>query len=330
MEDNYIEKKTDLLENRELRNQMSERVDVLDKVKELFLLPQLDMMTTQQVADYYQVEYDLINKCYQRNKDEIESDGAVRNTVKSMGLRIGQNVQTKQYRGYGEIKLSDDITLRVPNAGILLFPKRAVLRIGMLLRDSEVAKEVRSQLLNTFEHATEQDTSFATAEIDEEEKLLFEIVKKLNAHDLNGTLAAQSAYVEFSHRRIKEAEEKIKEEKQKNTELTEQNTELNESNKMLSADILAWTDRASVNKAIRVIACSINRNYGSIWAELYDELLYKHKINVRSRATKRNMSGLSTINESEWPLAQQSLCALCESHGLSPAKVFKKAKLLAA
>ena len=46
MSDNYIEKKTDLLENRELRDQMSQRVDVLDKVKELFLLPKLDMMTT--------------------------------------------------------------------------------------------------------------------------------------------------------------------------------------------------------------------------------------------------------------------------------------------
>lgn len=41
------------------------------------------------------------------------------------------------------------MTLRVPNVGIRLFPKRAVLRLGMLLRDSRVAQEVRTQLLAT-------------------------------------------------------------------------------------------------------------------------------------------------------------------------------------
>jgi len=37
--------------------------------------------------------------------------------------------------------------------GILLFPRRAILRVGMLLRDSEVAKQVRTYLLDA-EHVT--------------------------------------------------------------------------------------------------------------------------------------------------------------------------------
>lgn len=41
----------------------------------------------------------------------------------------------------------------IPNRGIRCFSKRAVLRFGMLLRDSEVAKEVRTQLLNIKEEA---------------------------------------------------------------------------------------------------------------------------------------------------------------------------------
>jgi hypothetical protein len=48
---------TALLEKKYLREQMAGRVEVLDKVKKLFLMPKLDMLTTQQVADYYEVSY---------------------------------------------------------------------------------------------------------------------------------------------------------------------------------------------------------------------------------------------------------------------------------
>lgn len=42
-----------------------------------------------------------------------------------------------------------DTEVLINNRGIRCFSKRAILRIGMLLRDSEVAKEVRTQLLAT-------------------------------------------------------------------------------------------------------------------------------------------------------------------------------------
>ena len=109
---------------------MAARVDVLDKVKKLFLLPQLEMMTAQQVADYYEVDLDAIQKCYQRNRQEIEPDGVQKLCFNALAQRIGQNVQTVKTRYYTDFKLSDDTTLRVPNGGIRLFSKRAILRIG--------------------------------------------------------------------------------------------------------------------------------------------------------------------------------------------------------
>lgn len=48
-----------------------------------------------------------------------------------------------------------------------IFPKRAILRVGMLLRDSEVAKEVRTQLLNIEENTAAE---VKTYEIDYEVK----------------------------------------------------------------------------------------------------------------------------------------------------------------
>ena len=146
-----------IVEDKALREQVAGRVEVLDKVKELFLLPVLEMMTVQQMAEYYEVEEEVIQKCYQRNKTEIDSDGVIKRTSKSILGLIGQDVQLVKNKGYAEIFLSDDVKLRVPHRGMKFFPKRAVLRVGMLLRDSEVAKEVRTQLLNTFEHATPEE-----------------------------------------------------------------------------------------------------------------------------------------------------------------------------
>lgn len=54
----------------------------------------------------------------------------------------------KTGRGKAIFILKNNETIEVPNRGIRIFPCRAILRIGMLLRDSDVAKEVRTQLFN--------------------------------------------------------------------------------------------------------------------------------------------------------------------------------------
>ena len=50
-----------------------------------------------------------------------------------------------------------DVGIKIPPRGLTLIPKRGLLRIGMLLRDSEVAKEVRSRLLDIV-HDSEINT----------------------------------------------------------------------------------------------------------------------------------------------------------------------------
>lgn len=127
------------IEKKELREQMAGRVEVLDKVKELFLMPKLDMLTTQQVAEYYEVEYDVIRVCYQRNRAEIETDGA---PIASLKFLKAQFVPIKIEHGKCAFQIADDTTLEVPNRGVRMFSKRAILRIGMLLRDSKIAQEV--------------------------------------------------------------------------------------------------------------------------------------------------------------------------------------------
>ena len=320
MNASHTKTENEILESRALRDQAMERLEVLDKVKQLFLLPKLEMMTTQQVADYYETDREILKKCYQRNEDEINSDGAARKPVSELtDLLRGQNVPTKNCHGYKEFDLADGVTMRLPNSGsVLLFPKRAILRIGMLLRDSEIAKELRTQLLNTFEKA---DAEQSTEDLRTEEELLKGVITAFQGGDPTAMLVEMQALYNFQRRHIDTLS-------RENDAVKTENADLNRSNRMLSAEILSWSDRASLNKAVRVVAGMIDKPFGVAWKMLYDELLYKHGINLRSRQTRRRDSAISTVREDEWPLVQQSLCAICENSGISPAHVFRKAKLI--
>lgn len=192
--------------NAETREKLAGRVEVLDKVKKLFLLPQLDMMTAQQVADYYEVPAETVKSCFKGNRDEISVDGVVKYTPKMLkNLKVA--FQPSENTGYvTEFKLSDDVVLRVPNAGINLFSKRSVLRIGMLLRDSPVAREVRTQLLNTFEKT---DDNKKVEDINTEQEAMCQMGVAFVNGDITAFCEAAMKYTLFKQRHIEQLESKI-------------------------------------------------------------------------------------------------------------------------
>lgn len=67
----------DIVENKSKREEYINRIEVLDKVKDLFLIPQLEMMTLRQIAEFYKVDIHTLQICYQRNKKEVDSDGTI-------------------------------------------------------------------------------------------------------------------------------------------------------------------------------------------------------------------------------------------------------------
>ena len=291
---------TSLMEDKNLRDQCMERLEVLDRVKQLVLMPQINMMTVKQVADYYMVPSKTINDCYRENKDEIGADGACRFSPKELKVRLPDYPETKNGRGFRDFKLSEDVTLRVPNAGILLFPKRAILRIGMLLRDSAIAREVRTQLLNAFEHT---DDVAKTADINEEQTLLMGIATAYATGDIMNVLGATMNLDQFRQRHI---------------------NAITESNKMLTAEILRWDDRDCINKAVRILGSKSGAGIGAMWRELYNELRYKHGIGLSQRG---KAPYIQHVRKDEWPLIQQSLSALCEKYEIEPSYIFERAKI---
>ena len=294
----------EFIDKKDLRDQAINRVEVLDKVKKLFLIPNMEVMTIGQVAEYYEVDIEVIKKCHTNNKEELDLDGVYLKTSKD--FLKGNYFPLKLGQGRVGFQIDSDTTLVIPNRGIRCFSKRAVLRIGMLLRDSQIAKEVRTQLLNVFEHSSDEQK---TIEIDNEQELFMRFAKAAIEGEKEDLLFAAQEVFQYKNRHIA----KLQQEKQ----------ELTDNNKMLSAQILEWDDRAKLNKAIRVIAGFRQVPFGYIWKELYNELLYKHHISLSQRGGKPY---IQHVRQNEWDKVQQSLCAICEDNGISISRVMWKVK----
>ncbi|WP_405967526.1 restriction endonuclease [Streptomyces sp. NBC_00015] len=124
-----------LLESKSLRDGVLERTDVLDRVKALSLLPDGMHVTTAMVAAYFDVGLEAIKSLVKDHRRELEANGY--HTLTGEPLRSFKDLSGIQSR----------------TRSLALFSRRAVLNVAMLLRDSDVARQVRVYLLDV-EHAS--------------------------------------------------------------------------------------------------------------------------------------------------------------------------------
>lgn len=115
------------------RDRLADRTAVLDKVGVLRTLPDDMHATTEMVAEFYEVDRETILKVVQRNRDELDDDG----------FRIIGRSEVVDI-----LSVTPDDVMPRTAPSMSLFPRRAVLRIGMLLRDSPIARKVRDYLLD--------------------------------------------------------------------------------------------------------------------------------------------------------------------------------------
>lgn len=126
-----------LTESRTMRAQTAERVDVLDKVKALALLPDDMHATTEIVASYYEVPVSTIDSLVSANREELESNG--RRVLRGPELRDFAT----PFGGVANLGLHHN------TRSLAVFSRRAVLNVGQLLTGSEVAHQVRTYLLDS-------------------------------------------------------------------------------------------------------------------------------------------------------------------------------------
>jgi phage antirepressor YoqD-like protein len=132
------------------RDALADRTDVLDKVKVLRSLPDDLNVTTEMAAEFYEVPVKTIQAIVMRNREELDDDG----------LRVVSRTELLETFNMQASNLD-------PKArSITLYPRRAVLRIGMLLRDSPVARKVRDHLLDSERQPVTREERFAFALLD--------------------------------------------------------------------------------------------------------------------------------------------------------------------
>lgn len=129
-----------LVDSRENRDRHAGRTEVLDRVKALTLAPGDLVATLEMAAAYYEVTVTAIEETIRRNRDELMADG--------MEVLTGQRLSV----------FKTESRLQTRAASLTVLPRRAILRAGMLLRDSPVARRVRDYLLG----AADADLSSAS------------------------------------------------------------------------------------------------------------------------------------------------------------------------
>lgn len=114
---------------RALRDQHVTRTDVLEKVKGLAMLPDDVHVTVDIAAEYYGVQKQTIKNLIFDHMAEMVFDG--------MQVLRGADLKEFKARFLEETNLENKYKFA---PSLTLLPRQAVLRIGMLFRDSEVAR----------------------------------------------------------------------------------------------------------------------------------------------------------------------------------------------
>ncbi|MFD4000779.1 hypothetical protein [Streptomyces rubiginosohelvolus] len=140
-----------LLESRTLRGEQMGRVDVLDKVKSLVMLPDGIHVRTEDVARYFEVSTGAVRRLTDRHQKELTENGL--RVLRGADLRSFQSDMVSLWVGDGVESYPQAATQ------LRLYTRRTVLNIALLLRDSDIARCVRTYLLDAEESLRTQYAS---------------------------------------------------------------------------------------------------------------------------------------------------------------------------
>lgn len=279
----------ELLTNAKRREENMGRVEVLDKVGTLLSLPNTELYTTEMVANYYGVGIEAIKSLIHDNQSEIQGNGY------------------KVVTGNELSSLKKLCQIKSRARSLATFTKRTVLNVGMLLRDSEIAKEVRSKLLDVA-HDSEKsngDISTVIEEVSEEKQLMLDRMEAEFNGDFDKVCEINAKLFALKNKRIKELEDEVE-------TITTHSLTIEES-----SDV--------INRLIRIIAVKeYNNQFSKVWGDFYSKLNYKLGINIKSRIKKKKSdSYLSTLSEEELFKAEEIVRTWANDLEIDVQKVLK-------
>lgn len=200
--ENKLITQEDLLNSKSLRNKAmtKKNLEILDKVKAVSLFPQDLFVGVRQAASYYEVSVELIKKCIQRHRDEFEKDGLRNLTYEE----ISKYRDIANQLGYVDEEGKEYIGAQA--RAFIYIPKRALLRLGMLLKKSPIAIQIRSYLLNVEDKATTEQKVEAVKEV-ANEVLAIDTISPAKAQIEERKLAIQNMQLDVKETKLNNRKE---------------------------------------------------------------------------------------------------------------------------
>ncbi len=297
----------------DLRASMIEHVEVLEKVRTLLLVPAFNMVHISHVASFFDVDLSTIQRCFQRNRAEIESDGVTLMSALSFLNEQFVHLEKKEAGRY-LFTMPTGETLALSNRPSTFFSANAVLRIAMLLGSNNVAQEVRTQLIHLVRNISPQER---VVHLNREKELALDV---MFAPDPASRAMAMGEYNTFQLEIRTALEAKIE-------ALAQSNAALNQENEAYSIDEMLWDDRTIVGKLVKSYGaraypnCNATKQVCFAWSQFYRELSnsYGIALDKRKEASARKCAYknglLDYVRPEEWVLLVRKAFAMCRQIG---------------
>ena len=269
--------KFDLVDNQNEREIIinEERLDIFDKVKESVFIKGTEYMTIQQVADYYNVDYKVIKSLINEHKEELTKNGYKLVSGKDLKEILAScNMKFTNKKGYFECNGE-----KFSNRSNGLFNKRSILNVSMLLKDSPVAKEVRTLLLDNHEQPNnihkklDNGEEITKEDIDKSNPLYFvNREKELRQQELDLKTSMSDAIIAGDVVTLGSISGKLSNIKEKLIALKEERNELNKPK-------VTYYDMVLKSKGL-VSATQIAKDYG-MSGRAFNKLLHELRVQYK-------------------------------------------------
>lgn len=264
-----------IVDLKERKLQMTEdNIHKLELVKDILTISKTDIVTVKMCAEYFEVNERRIRQVVDEIKEELEENGlkvySKAEFLKEINVPLRND---QQLNGKSILTFEDGTELVFPNRGLILMTKRTVLNIGMLLKNSKVAKELRRRILDIVHDA--EDTEIVNNVINEirtEQEISQDMLQAIMSGDLVKESLLKTELLNLKNKRIEHLEG------------------------IVTNSLTITESKSIINKCIRIIASTkYNNNFGMTWNEFYKLVNYKLNINIKNR----NGKGLSKFSDDE-------------------------------
>ena len=198
-----------IVDLKERKLQMTEdNIHKLELVKDILTISKTDIVTVKMCAEYFEVNERRIRQVVDEIKEELEENGlkvySKAEFLKEINVPLRND---QQLNGKSILTFEDGTELVFPNRGLILMTKRTVLNIGMLLKNSKVAKELRRRILDIVHDA--EDTEIVNNVINEirtEQEISQDMLQAIMSGDLVKESLLKTELLNLKNKRIEHLE----------------------------------------------------------------------------------------------------------------------------